>query len=172
MWDTLYVKGNSRSESSATHPYRSVLYFCVSKQWCGCQCLGFLVCPLMLMHTVTARRGCSDTGGEPALKVDQGRKFFATPGKWTRVSTVPGFPVWQSTYWAILLPLSGTLSCLAGGPPPKREGGEEEKKKGGVGGGGGRKKKGTENMQQQKIEQRMCSSWKLFLQNQERDALL
>ena len=161
MWDTLYVKGNIRHKSSATHPYRSVLYFCVSKQWCGCQCLGFLVCPQMLMHTVTAHRGCSDTGGEHALKFDQGRKFFATPGKWTRVSTVPGFPVWQSTCWAILLPLSGTLSCLAGGPLPKREREREKKKKKKKRGGGGEKEKGTENVQQQEIEQRICSSRKL-----------
>ena len=82
--------------------------------------------PQMLMHTVTAHRGCSDTGGESALKVDQGRKFSATPGKWTWVSTVPGFPVQQSTCWAILLPLSGILSCFvcawdAGGPLPERE---------------------------------------------------
>ena len=36
------------------------VYFCVSKQWWGCQCLGFLTCAQMLMHAI-AHRGCANT---------------------------------------------------------------------------------------------------------------
>ena len=37
--------------------YQCVQYFHVSKQWCGCQCLGFVMCAQMLMY-VTAHGGC------------------------------------------------------------------------------------------------------------------
>ena len=39
-------------KSSATHSYQCVQYFHVSKQWYGCQCLGFLTCAQMSMHAI------------------------------------------------------------------------------------------------------------------------
>ena len=66
------VRHSSR-KSSATHSYRCVQYFCVSKQWYGCQCLGFSTCTQMLMHA-TAYGGCADTVRESALKADSRRK--------------------------------------------------------------------------------------------------
>ena len=76
-------------------------YFCVSKQWygCQCQCLWFLMCAQMLciwLHT----GGCLDTtrvctGSWP------GGKLIAAPGAQTHVSIAPGFSARQSTNWAI-----------------------------------------------------------------------
>ena len=42
---------HSGCKSSATQSYQCVQYFCVAKQWYGCQCLQFLPCAPMLMHT-------------------------------------------------------------------------------------------------------------------------
>ena len=66
---------HSSHKSSATHSYQSVWYFRVSKQWHGCQCLGFLTCAQMLMQVI-AHGGCSDTERESVLDVDSGRKMF------------------------------------------------------------------------------------------------
>ena len=60
--------------TAAAHSYHCVQQFCVSKPWCGCQCLGFLMCTQMLMHA-TAHGGCMNTVRESALKVDLERKI-------------------------------------------------------------------------------------------------
>ena len=67
----------------------------VSKQWYGCQCLGFLTCAQMLMHVI-ARGGCTDSVKESALKITSRRKRT-----WTCISIVPGFSFGCSTNWAI-----------------------------------------------------------------------
>ena len=51
-----------------------VFYFRVSKQWYGCQCLGFLTCTQMLTCAI-AHRACMDTTRESAPKVDFGRNI-------------------------------------------------------------------------------------------------
>ena len=51
-----------------------VFYFRVSKQWYGCQCLGFLTCTQMLACAI-AHRACMDTTRESAPKVDFGRNI-------------------------------------------------------------------------------------------------
>ena len=66
-------------KSSATHSYQCVQYFSMSKQWYGCQCLGFLTCTQMLMQTI-AHGGCTDTARESALKADTGRKIPCCTG--------------------------------------------------------------------------------------------
>ena len=53
---------HSSCKSSATHS-------CVSKQWYGCLCLGFLTCEQMLMHVIV-HGGCTDTVRESALEAD------------------------------------------------------------------------------------------------------
>ena len=58
---------HSSHKSSATHFYRCVQYFRVSKQWYGCQSLGFLTSAQMVMHAI-AYAGCTDTVRESALK--------------------------------------------------------------------------------------------------------
>ena len=55
--------------TAAAHSYQCVQQFCVSKPWCGCQCLGFLTCAQMLMHA-TAHGGCMNIVRESVLKVD------------------------------------------------------------------------------------------------------
>ena len=64
----------------------------VSKQWYGCQCLGFLACAQMLMHAI-AYGGCTDTVRESALEVDSGRKVPSRTGGSdpTSVSIAPDF---------------------------------------------------------------------------------
>ena len=42
------------------------IFLRVSRQWCGCQCLGFSMCSQMLMHVIAHRGGCSDTVRESA----------------------------------------------------------------------------------------------------------
>ena len=61
---------HSSRKSSATHFYQCALYFHMSGQWYGCQCLGFVMC--MLMHMI-ACGCCMDT--ESPLKVELGRKI-------------------------------------------------------------------------------------------------
>ena len=97
-----WVRHSSR-KSSAARSYQHVWYFHVSKQWYGCQCLGFLSCVQVLMNAV-ARRGCTDTvrvctGSWP------GQKCLAIPGTQTCISIVPGFSSKRSTSWAISAPL-------------------------------------------------------------------
>ena len=75
-------------KNSITPTYQCVQHFCVSKQWYGCQCLGFL----MSTH-VTAHRGCMDTVRESALEVRSGRQQGVEPV----LSTAPGFSVRHST---------------------------------------------------------------------------
>ena len=68
-----WIRHSSR-KSSATHSYRCVQYFRLSKQWYGCKCLGILTCTQMLMHVI-AHAGCTDTVRESALEVDSGSKI-------------------------------------------------------------------------------------------------
>ena len=51
------------------YPFLPLQCFCVSKQWCGSQCLGLLTCAQMLMHAL-ALWGCMDSVREKTLKVD------------------------------------------------------------------------------------------------------
>ena len=67
------VRHNS-PKSSATHCYQCVQCFPVSRQWYGCQCLGFLTCRQMLVHAI-AHGDCTDTVDESALEADFGRKM-------------------------------------------------------------------------------------------------
>ena len=53
------VRHSSR-KSSATHPFQCVEYFRVSRQWYGCQYLGFLTGAQMLLHAIV-HRGCTDS---------------------------------------------------------------------------------------------------------------
>ena len=66
---------HSSHKSGATHPCQCVQYFCVCRQCCGWQCLGFLTCAhrrrCMRLHT----GGCTDTVRQSALKADSGRKI-------------------------------------------------------------------------------------------------
>ena len=55
--------------TAAAHSYQCVQQFCVSKPWCGCQCLGFLTCAQMLMHA-TAHGGCMNIVRESVLKAN------------------------------------------------------------------------------------------------------
>ena len=68
------VRYSSR-KSSATHSYHCAQYFPVSKQWYGCQCLGFLTCTQLLMHAI-AHGGRTDTVRQSALEADSGRKIL------------------------------------------------------------------------------------------------
>ena len=54
--------------------------FCMSRQWCGCQGLGFLMCTQVLMHVI-AQGGCVNTIRESALTVDSGRKIPCCTGE-------------------------------------------------------------------------------------------
>ena len=123
---------NSSSKCSTTHSYLCVQYFHVSKQRYGCQCLGFLTCTQMLMHTI-AHRGCTDCTGSWL-----GEKSLAALGTQTCFPTVSGFSVRCSTNRAIPLPNSlspyyhlgyvcytGTEACITGSSaagPSKRKG--------------------------------------------------
>ena len=71
--------------------------FHLSKQWYGCQCLGFLRCMQMLMHVI-AFRGCMSLQ-ESALKIDPGRKIHAHMGDSVPCQHClsPGFSVGCST---------------------------------------------------------------------------
>ena len=87
------IKHSSR-KSSATHSYQCVQYVPVSRQWCGCQCLGFfLTCTQMSIRAIA--HGYSVYGH---------RKTHAAPGTRTRVSIAPGFSVGRCTNWAIPTP--------------------------------------------------------------------
>ena len=65
---------HSSRKSSATHSYQCVQYFRVSKQWYGCQRLGFLTWTQTQMHAI-AHGGCTDTVKESAPAADSGRKI-------------------------------------------------------------------------------------------------
>ena len=43
---------NKPTVSVDVKQHSTKMYFCVSKYWCGCQCLGFLMCTQMLVHTL------------------------------------------------------------------------------------------------------------------------
>ena len=71
---TLTRVRHSSRKSSATHCYRCVQCFPVSRQWYGCQRWGFLPYAQMSMTAITDV-GSRDTVRESALKVDSGRKI-------------------------------------------------------------------------------------------------
>ena len=54
-------------EKFRSHYLGIFVYFCVSKQWYGCQCLGFLTCAPMLMNAI-AHGGYTDTVRKFALE--------------------------------------------------------------------------------------------------------
>ena len=56
-----------------------VQYYPVSKQWYGCQNLGFVTCTQMLMHAI-ARSGCTNTVRDSARRVNAGRKVSCHTG--------------------------------------------------------------------------------------------
>ena len=65
--------------SSATHSNQCVQYVPVSKQWYGCQCLGFLTRAQMLIQAI-AHWGRTDTVRQSALEADSGRKILCSTG--------------------------------------------------------------------------------------------
>ena len=71
------VRHNS-CKSSTTHSCQCVRCFPVSKQWYGCQCLGFLTCAQMLMCATACV--LTDTVTESALETDSGRKIPCCTG--------------------------------------------------------------------------------------------
>ena len=108
MWNLgcLTCVRHSSNKSSVTHSYQGVQYPRVSKQWYGCQCLGFLTCTQMLRHAI-AHVGCTDTVRGSALEVETltlGEKSLAAPGTRTSISIMPGFSVGWSTSWAVPAP--------------------------------------------------------------------
>ena len=54
---------HSSCRSSATHSYWCAQYCCVSRQWDGYQCLGFLTCAQMLTHMIAHGDGGGGGGG-------------------------------------------------------------------------------------------------------------
>ena len=75
-----WVRPSSR-KSSATHSYQCVQYFRVSRQWYGCQCLGFLTCTQLLVRVIarwggtgTVRESADTKSLQSALEVNSGRK--------------------------------------------------------------------------------------------------
>ena len=67
-FESPYLVKTSSHKSSATHSYRRVQCFRVSRKWCS----GFSTCARMSMHAI-AHGGCTDTVRESAPKVDSGR---------------------------------------------------------------------------------------------------
>ena len=62
------------ARAALPNPINVCSIFYVSKQWCGCQCSGFLMSAVMLMHRI-AHVGCTDIVKESALEADSGRKI-------------------------------------------------------------------------------------------------
>ena len=71
---------HSSPKSSTTHSYQCVQHFPVSKQWYGCQRLGFLTCAQTLMHAI-AHGGCTNTVSESAQEADSGTKILCSTGQ-------------------------------------------------------------------------------------------
>ena len=86
------VRHSSR-KSSATHFYRCVQYFRVSRQWYGCQLLGFLTCAQML--TAISDVDCTDTVRESAVQVEE--NLLAAPGTRTPFSIASDISVGHCT---------------------------------------------------------------------------
>lgn len=68
----------------------------MSKQWCGCHCLGFLICTQMPMHAI-AHWGCANTISESALRVDWAENPLSH--WWIKPESVL---VFSSTSWTIV----------------------------------------------------------------------
>ena len=85
-------------------------YFHVSRQWHGCQHLGFLTGAHMLMH-VTAHGGYTNTVRESGLKAGCWRKAPCRTGDWNQCSQRAG-PVAQSTDWLNKPPLPRILMFI------------------------------------------------------------
>ena len=83
--------------------------FCVSRQWCGCQCVELLMWAQMLMYVI-AYGGCKNS--------TWGDKFFATLWSWTCISIVSGFSFWHPQLghlsYISLLPSLFILTLSAG----------------------------------------------------------
>ena len=102
LWWTLWASfhpvmtvGNIISRSEIPTLRLRLQYFRVSRQWHGCQHLGFLTCAHMLMH-VTAHGGCTNSVRESALKANCWRKALCRTGQWNQSSQRAG-PVAHST---------------------------------------------------------------------------
>ena len=54
-WGHLTWVRHSSHKTSATHSYQCVQYLRVLKHWYGCQSLGFLTCPQMLLQAIAHR---------------------------------------------------------------------------------------------------------------------
>ena len=98
----LYLGTAQLPLSSATHSYHCALYFPVSKQWYGCQCLGCLTWAQMLMQAI-AHGGRTDTVKSPLYTGSW--LCSSVPGIRTRVSFAPGFSVGRSISWVISAPV-------------------------------------------------------------------
>ena len=71
IWVALSGYGTAAARAALPIP---VSVFHMSKQWCGCQCLGLLICTQTLMHAI-AHGGCVDMVRESTLEVSSGRKI-------------------------------------------------------------------------------------------------
>ena len=72
----------------------------MSKQWCGCHCLGFLTCTQMPMNAI-AHWGCANTISESALRVD----WAENPSlqRWIKPASVSWLAFWSDAQPAELL---------------------------------------------------------------------
>ena len=84
--------------SSATHFYPCVQYFCLSKQWHGCQCLGFLTWAQMLMHAI-AHGGCTDT-----VLLFLWRQQLNPWLQTLKITDFHEFQLWHSAHWLPRVP--------------------------------------------------------------------
>ena len=82
-----WIRHNSPQEQRCTYSCQCGQYFPTSKQWYGCQCLGFLTCEKMLVRAIV-HEGCTD-----AVRVCTGSRIQARlnpktllnqnrPGRW------------------------------------------------------------------------------------------
>ena len=96
VWITWAGCGYRNHRNNAAQSCQCVQHFCVSSQWYGCECLGFLICAQMLMHAI-AHRGCTDTVRESALRADWEKNPWSHWGIEQPISIVSVFTVWCST---------------------------------------------------------------------------
>ena len=90
-------------KSSATHCYQCVQCFPVSRQWYGCQCLGFLTWTRMLMRAI-AHGGCTDTVRVCTESWLSGRKNPCRTGNSNPRQYYAWFSDQCSNNWAVLAP--------------------------------------------------------------------
>ena len=98
---------HSSRKSSATRSSQWVQHFHLSRQWYGCQSLGFLTCAQMLLRAI-AHGGCTDTVRESALGDNSGRKIPCRNAD----SNPRQYCAWPFLSDALLTELSPTSSAL------------------------------------------------------------